>query len=376
MAPDGTSVSAPLTEAFLIVGDSVLFEICSEDHFTSERWQDAVEFAVFRRTDGKSPGTAEVPQVELMLRVPLDAEHLAQVKRNAKGACFPMGGGLIRRSDRYSVEVIFGDKVIPERIADVSLQARILARLPLNAWDRALVALLGYAFALVIVGLWWATPAPRTGPRTTETAPQGDSKTVIYVAGAGLVVMGSTMIPLWGSAMGLVKGAIIASVQVVLARGLSRWRGVSLSVHRPPRWAGVLLLSMATGFLLSRSARFWMGLVPSTGTAPIETFISWPSGMLSFAALGLVLPLAEELFFRGLVYGSLLRFGRTTAFMLSYAAFVTLHVQQSMGNWGSLMAIAFTGLLLTGLRAATGTVLAPAIAHGVYNGLLTAASLG
>ena len=64
-------------------------------------------------------------------------------------------------------------------------------------------------------------------------------------------------------------------------------------------------MAVACAMALNPIARLAMRVVPASGEAPIEEFISWPSGALAFAALGMAVPLAEELFFRGFVFGAL-----------------------------------------------------------------------
>ena len=118
-----------------------------------------------------------------------------------------------------------------------------------------------------------------------------------------------------------------------------------------------------------------MSLVPSTGEAPIQTFLSWPSGMLAFGALGVLLPLAEEIFFRGYLYRLALPLGKVAAFLITWVLFVIAHTQQAWGNWGALLSIAITGATLTALRAWSGSTLLPAVAHGLYNFALAMASL-
>jgi membrane protease YdiL (CAAX protease family) len=123
------------------------------------------------------------------------------------------------------------------------------------------------------------------------------------------------------------------------------------------------------------SARLSAALLPTTGEAPIQTFISWPSGMLGFALIGVMLPVAEEVFFRGYVYGVALRLGRPAAFAITVLCFAALHAQQSWGNWGGLFAIFLTGCVLTGLRALTGSTLLGALSHLGYNLTLSLMSL-
>jgi membrane protease YdiL (CAAX protease family) len=110
-----------------------------------------------------------------------------------------------------------------------------------------------------------------------------------------------------------------------------------------------------------------MRIVPASGQAPIEAFIAWPSGALAFAALGMAVPLAEELFFRGFVYGALVPLGRGAAITLTSLLFAAVHAPQTWGNWGALLSVTVTGIVLTLLRAMSGSTLVPAVAHLLYN---------
>jgi membrane protease YdiL (CAAX protease family) len=97
--------------------------------------------------------------------------------------------------------------------------------------------------------------------------------------------------------------------------------------------------------------------------------------MLCFAVLGVVVPLGEEIFFRGFLYRALLAYGRFAAFAVTLFAFVGLHLQQVWGNWGGLVALVATGTVLTALRAISGSTLLPAVTHLIYNFVLSWSSL-
>ena len=350
---NATAVSVRLTELTLLRNDEVLFELCSRDALSKDLWQNTLSIAILR-----------LSPPELLLKTPLDAAHLALVRRNDRGACLQLGSGVIEYDGAYSVDVVFGDKKPAGQILDVPLRARVLARHSLSTWDRGIVIAMAGSVLLLLLGLW----------RDPSRLPASSSHESFPVAMIGICTIGlASQLPLWGSTLGLLKGFILAVIQVGFA--LTAGSSTVLALHRPRRQLTALTLAIVAGFLLSQNARLWLKIVPSSGTAPVETFISWPSGLLAFAAMGLLLPLAEELFFRGFLYGALLKFGRTTAFLVSLIAFVLLHVQQTWGNWGSLLSIFGTGLVLTSLRALTASTLVPALTHVVYNLLLALSSL-
>ncbi|MGB0679866.1 MAG: lysostaphin resistance A-like protein, partial [Polyangiales bacterium] len=112
-------------------------------------------------------------------------------------------------------------------------------------------------------------------------------------------------------------------------------------------------------------------LWPPDGSSPIEAFVAWPSGTLAFATLGLLLPLSEELFFRGFVYHAVERLaGAWPAALLSTLAFVLLHLQQVWGNWGALVGIVLLSCACSLLRLVSGHWSVAAVAHLSYNGWL------
>jgi membrane protease YdiL (CAAX protease family) len=139
-------------------------------------------------------------------------------------------------------------------------------------------------------------------------------------------------------------------------------------LHAPERREGAwLLIAVACAAILNPLARWAVSAIPSTGEAPIEAFISWPSGALTFAALGMCVPLAEEVFFRGFVFGALRTRGPWLAWLGTIGLFAAAHAQQAWGNWGALLSVTVTGIVLTTLRALTGSTLVPAVAHLLYN---------
>jgi membrane protease YdiL (CAAX protease family) len=95
------------------------------------------------------------------------------------------------------------------------------------------------------------------------------------------------------------------------------------------------------------------------------------AAIASVAAIALAPALCEELVFRGLLLPSLVRLGRAAAVVLSSIAFGVLHVDFT-GEGAVLYRIPFAlliGLGLGALRLRAGTLLAPALAHGILNTL-------
>jgi membrane protease YdiL (CAAX protease family) len=376
-APGSTRVSARIAEVELRAGDDAVFELCSPDPLDAARFRDAFEIAVFRQ-----------PVLELMARVHLDAATLDRVRRGAAGACLRLGGGRIEHTGKYTLDAVWPERAPAAEVMQVPLRARVLARPALQPRDRVYVIAIGAAILLAL-GLALASrarsdadgdpAAARDDSADALVVPQrGAARALLALLAIGLLVA-TTELPSAGSTLTFAKGLALVLIQVstawLFARSLAarapRATLALLPPARPMMWGGAALLAAV---LLYFSAELALRLTPSTGEAPIQTFVSWPSGMLCFAALGVLLPAGEEVFFRGYLYRAALAFGRGAAFVLTLLLFVALHAEQSWGNWGGLLAIAITGAVLTALRAASGSALIPAIAHVLYNFALSMAS--
>ena len=363
-APGSTAVSARLAQVELEAGEHAVFELCAADRLEPARWLGAFELVVF-----------QLPEMKLMLRVALDAEHLAVARRNAQGACLTLGGGAIERSGQYSIDVVWPRAKPSAALLRVPLQARVLGTQPLQAQERWAWLVLGIA---VIALLATQLTSRRAGAGAEHDA-TGRARTLLTLAAAGTLgaLIALTQVPTGGALATLVKGLLLIALQcavpLALARALIGDRSI-LPLTPSIRPPAALALAAAAAFVLWGLARLSLRLVPATGEAPIQTFVNWPSGLLCFAGLGVLLPLGEELLFRGLLYRALLAWtGRVgLAALLCWLPFVALHAQQSWGNWGGLVSIALAGAVLTALRVASGSVLVPALAHVLYNFALSA----
>ncbi|MDD9971956.1 MAG: type II CAAX endopeptidase family protein [Myxococcales bacterium] len=365
-APGSTKLSARLTKLELQAGTQAVFEICSADGLR-ERWQDALGFAVF-----------QLEPMRLMLRVELDAAHLEMVRRNEHGGCLQLGSGRVEEPGRYSVDAVWPERPPEEALTRVPIRARVLARQPLSGFDHWPVAAIALG-GLALLALGWSQHPRAEGRSTSETGSKAESPGVrwrdprppyLWIGAALLAVVGVAQLPLWGPTLGLSKGLLIALLQVAVVIMWKVKRG-TLPLSRPRHPRLTLVAACCACPLLVANARWALRFIPSSGQAPIETFISWPSGMLAFALLGALLPLVEELFFRGFLLGALLTLGTWPAAALSLLFFWALHLQQSWGNWGALWAILATGVVATGLRLASGSVLPGALAHMLYNLVLS-----
>jgi hypothetical protein len=361
--PESTPETARLGEVELRRGEEAVFELCSDDALAPDRWDGAIEIGVW------NPGAEE-----LLHRTPLDRDVLEDARRGRAGACITVARGVVRADGAYAIEAVLAQP-LPNELERVPLRVRVLARAPLGPIDRVpvVVAILG-GFLLVLALIAGARPAEaQHAARAVDV--------VVRLAIGVLVVLGVAIavaaMPFDGAAPALVGGLAFALAEVIVALALvPRPARERLGLTRPARsWAAIAGVTLVVALLLVAAARLAIAWVPSTGEAPIQAFVSWPSGVLSFALLAVLVPLAEEIFFRGFVYGAVLRFGHAAAFIASVALFVAAHAPQVWGAWGGLVAVSCTALGLTALRTYSGSILPGAAVHLAYNTLLAASAV-
>lgn len=205
------------------------------------------------------------------------------------------------------------------------------------------------------------------------------------VATAGLVLlfmlpMAMGLVPvmrqgqLWSLAGGVAvqTAATFGAVFVILRRRRIRWALLGWSGKLRLVVAGItagcalFLAVQAAGLVLSRMA----GPLPVSRTL-LDAVLSQRSlkGLLLFLAVaGVLAPIGEELFFRGILYSALRnRYGRAAAAMASAVAFALLH-----GEWTAMaVPIWLAGVVLAVAYQATGSLVTPIVAHCVHN-VLTA----
>jgi membrane protease YdiL (CAAX protease family) len=125
------------------------------------------------------------------------------------------------------------------------------------------------------------------------------------------------------------------------------------------------------GAVLAMGVSFVGGFLNSKESLPIEELLQARISVVLFAVLGvLVAPLVEETIFRGFLYPVIARrWGIAAGILITGTLFGLLHAAQLWGGWGQIALLIFVGLLLTWVRARTGTVTASYFVHLGYNGL-------
>lgn len=354
--PGATRISARLTEVELAAGELATFEVCAMGDLGAERYDEALDFVVWREMGQK-----------LELKVSLDVAHRALVKRENGASCLTLGGGRVAETTRYALDAVWAGRRLSPELSELPLRARVLAKRPLRTRDGVLVLCAALGAVLCVLSAF-----AHSGQ--TDALPRRRGLLWAFVFGALSIVAFTAALhvplafSLGGLSRGLAVGALEVSLAVVGARLSFLHARKGLCLFAPHERAGAWLFTACLAALVLRVLSHWsLRLVPSTGRAPIETFISWPSGALSFALLGMVVPLAEELFFRGFIYGTLRTRGQGTALLGSIAFFTAAHAQQAWGNWGVLVSVTLTGAVLTLLRALSGSTLVPAVAHVLFN---------
>jgi len=129
-------------------------------------------------------------------------------------------------------------------------------------------------------------------------------------------------------------------------------------------WIGSTLVIIAVGWLLEL-----IGRPPEPGAA--ELAIALVDPWIVVLAIVVLAPIAEELFFRGVVFNAWLREGgRRYAYVGSAALFAVIHVSLI-----SLLPIFLLGLALAWVYERTGSLLAPIAMHATVNGISVALAL-
>lgn len=364
-AEHATRISARLASVQIAAEQFAVFELCAVGDLSAPAWHGAFDIAVLHLDASK-----------LMLRVPLDAAHLAHVKKNAAGSCLFLGSGLIEHGGTYSVEAVWKDQPpTAAAVLKLPLVLRISVKTPLSRSDYAAIAGLGALLLAGIILLMLSTNTRRDD--LEHMARRTVPRAAIFGVPLGALALVCIVMqwPSEGPLQTVFKGLLLLLMQCALSLAAARALQSELGLLRPRVRFG-WLAAVAAWPTLIFSARLALRVIPSTGEAPLQTFISWPSGMLAAALLGVLLPVGEELFFRGLLFGAWSRVsGGSGAFLASTLAFGALHAQQSWGNWGGLLAVFLTGALLCTLRWWSGSTWLALLSHVAYNLTLSLISI-
>ncbi|KUF16295.1 CPBP family intramembrane glutamic endopeptidase [Streptomyces silvensis] len=208
------------------------------------------------------------------------------------------------------------------------------------------------------------------------------SAAALFAVLAAVRVAGAFTVPVM-----VLSVALSAAVLVVLPR--ADWAGAGLRRCAPlPAVLGTALVAVvyAQTFLATRDAfgdgdDNWNTWMPRLfeGTVPGAP---WADVVAMVLALGVLVPLVEEVCYRGVLYRAVeVRWGGYAAVVSTAAGWAAVHVGDyglNPFNWkvlcGLLPSVFLMGLALGFLRAVTGSALACAAAQGVCNLLLLGAA--
>ena len=173
-----------------------------------------------------------------------------------------------------------------------------------------------------------------------------------------LVVLTITQVAMLGvAALFVAAPRALEGIRLLPQRRLLRSMGLGL-VLAIPAWIGAQLVALIVARLLEL-----VGLRPDEGVA--EMAINLVDPVVLAIALVVVAPVAEEIFFRGIVYNAWLReYGPRRALIGSAVLFALIH-----GSIFVLVPIFGLGVALAVLYRSTGSLPAAMVMHAGFNGI-------
>jgi membrane protease YdiL (CAAX protease family) len=207
------------------------------------------------------------------------------------------------------------------------------------------------------------------------------------LAQVAISFFGANANDMFGNSMSTAKSLVVLISQALLDVGAILYLYFMLLVRSPePFWRSIgwrelparagsvratALQFLAGGAMLALVVTFAGNFFNSKETLPIEQLLQARVSMMLFAVMGVfVAPLVEETIFRGFLYPVIARrLGITMGVLLTGTLFGLLHAAQLWGGWGQIVLLILVGVVLTWVRARTGTVKASYYVHLGYNGL-------
>lgn len=166
-------------------------------------------------------------------------------------------------------------------------------------------------------------------------------------------------------------GVIVARVLAAANAHQPPIRGNSFVSLAPPLGGSRTIVTSATVLMVMAAAYAvviftYDPLAIVHDVAPFANLMKTESWWLVALAAVIGAPIAEEIVFRGVLFGVLASspLGPIVAAIVSSAMWASLHMNYSIYG---LLAIFLIGLFLARLRVSSGSLLAPMVCHGVYN---------
>lgn len=162
-------------------------------------------------------------------------------------------------------------------------------------------------------------------------------------------------------------GATVGAAAIVLRHRGLRWNVMGWDTGLRSLMTGVtggllvFVLVQVGGWLVAKAT----GPVPVSPSLRVMFTGRGAAGLLAFiAAAGLLAPVSEELFFRGILYTALRnRYGRVVGALASTTVFALMHGDISLG----MLPVWLAGAVFACLYESSGSLAAPIIAHGIHN---------
>ena len=371
-------------------GDDAIIEVCAQDGFDGPAWQGSLAFQVLYEPAGAA--VARLALNEAIQRTSTVSDRACVTVADAQSV--PAGG-------RFVLRATWGEPAVGAS-AIISARARSFPGQPWTShpW-----------FWLILFGnIAWLVSRSGTDKKTTavESALQaeiiedeealdsflrGDSIApkantpasdrnmawlrLVFGIGAMILVLEGLGAILRPGRLGVLEAGLalaLCELLVAVAMSLPKVSVLALGLPRSARW---WLLAAPFLGLGARLLGGWLApFFPATGRSPVEVFVEWPSGVLALAVVALVAPVAEEVFFRGFVFGWVReRAGDFGGFVVSVVLFALAHAPQTWGAWGSLVAIVTIGITTSGLRWISGSTLVAVVAHLAYNLVIVVRSI-
>lgn len=151
------------------------------------------------------------------------------------------------------------------------------------------------------------------------------------------------------------------------------WQSLGWGWHPQFKWVHATALAILMMGVAALCAKF----LPHQ-TTDLEKLLKLGHSVRVLTALLAVFsaPLVEEIVYRGVLYPSFARkWGAAVGVSVATLLFALVHVPQYWGSWAAITTIVLLSLVLTLLRAWTGSVLPGIATHLVYNGIQAAALL-
>jgi uncharacterized protein len=150
-------------------------------------------------------------------------------------------------------------------------------------------------------------------------------------------------------------------------RAVSFWDAIQWN------WPGASAVAYFLGGVgLALTIQFLSALLPIPKQLPIEKYFKDAAGTYLMVIFGVtVAPLMEELFFRGFLYPVLARrAGVNAGIVITAFLFALIHQSQLGRAWAPVFLLFIVGVVLTYVRARTGSVANSFLLHVAYNSLL------